>query len=566
MRLSNLVQALVLLSPASSVASVTHSKKCLPVVDLGYTKHQALAYNSTTDVYKFSNIRYAQAPTGELRFRAPLAPVTNRTAIENGSQYRACPQAMPLWQASAYIPIGKYSSGSVPFSLEGWKKDIAAGQPPPGLLETMNDNVSEDCLFLDVHTPRRIFKRAAGGHQIDKGAPVLVWIHGGGYVLGSKTAHPTPYMNPDGIINQAEKFNQEGVIFVAINYRLGALGFLAGPEVRTDGALNAGLLDQRLALNWVQDNIYKFGGDPDRITVMGESAGGGSILFHMAAYGGHNGSAPFSQAIIQSPAAPPKSAVVEGSYAGFLKILGVENLSQARKLTEKEIIKANELQIGAAPAITYIYGPVTDNEIVSGDIGHIYNTGAFDQNVKVMASHNSFEGAFFFDPRVETEADFRAWIARSLAGLSSEDVGHLSNVLYPPQFDGSLGYVDQATRQMILYSEALVDCTFVLANEALHGNTFSYLFSVSPGFHIQDLKYTFDDHATATRAPIAKAVLQRALASYTVNGEPDIYGGGSFPRWKEERAVLNITETGGSVSKSRVNGTRCAWWHRTWDK
>ena len=139
------------------------------------TIHRAQAYNSSTDILRFSNIRYAQAPTGELRFRAPLPPLENRSVIEDGSTYRACPQGMPVWQANAYIPIGKYS-GSAPFSLAAWEHDIATSRPPPGLLETMNDNVSEDCLFLDVHVRKENFKLAKTANNQTKGAPVLVWV------------------------------------------------------------------------------------------------------------------------------------------------------------------------------------------------------------------------------------------------------------------------------------------------------------------------------------------------------------------------------------------------------
>lgn len=98
-----------------------------------------------------------------------------------------------------------------------------------------------------------------------------VWIHSGGYVQGSKTNDG----DPAGLI----KASNASLIFVAINYRLGAFGWLSGPEFQKQGGLsNAGLYDQRFALQWVQDHITQFGGDPNRVTVMGESAGGGSIM------------------------------------------------------------------------------------------------------------------------------------------------------------------------------------------------------------------------------------------------------------------------------------------------
>ncbi|KAI3327863.1 alpha/beta-hydrolase [Xylariaceae sp. AK1471] len=533
----------------------------LPIVDLDYELHQALYYNSSSDTYKFANIRYAQNPTGDLRFRAPLLPLVNRSAIEDGSRYRACPQAVPFWQAKAYIPISKYSAGA-PFTEEAWENDIANASPPPGLLEHTNDKTSEDCLFLDVHVPRHTFKLAAGHSEFD-GVPVLVWIHGGGYVLGSKTGHPNPTMNPDGLLQKAIEAHPNGMVFVALNYRLGALGFLSDPEVKADGALNAGLLDQRLALEWIQENIYRFGGDPKRVTLMGESAGGGSALYQMIAYGGKDGSSPFSQVIAQSPATFPRGVATVGSYRGFLETLGVENLTEARQLSEKDVIDANHNFTGAAPPTSYAFGPVVDGLIIPDEVGKIFKSGAFDKDVKVMAAHNSFEGGFFYDSNITTDAEFQAWVARSIPGLSNSDVDYLANVLYPPVFDGSLNYISQASRQMVFWSEAVIDCTFLLANEALDGRSFAYEFSVTPGFHIQDLRYTFEDYSPIP-APAAREVLQQAIVSFVLQGSPKIKSlpKPGFPHWGSEQKLVNITNTGAEVSSSRPNATRCAWWHQ----
>lgn len=313
----------------------------------------------------------------------------------------------------------------------------------------------------------------------------ILQIHGGGFALGAKTGHPSPSMNPDGLLDMAKKWTDDGIIFVALNYRLGALGFLAGPEVAANGTLNAGLLDQRLALEWVQRYIRLFGGEASRVTVMGESAGGGSALYHMAAHGGADGSAPFAQVIAQSPATIPRGVAYEGAYAAFLKTLGVDTLDQARQLPERDIILGNQKHIGAAPANTYLHGPVVDGLYVPGEIGTVFKSGAFDRQVKVMTAKNSFEGGFSFDPKVATDADFRGWLSQSIAGLSSSDVDYLAEVLYPPRFDGSLQYVDQATRQMAVWGEAIIECSFLLANEALEGSTFA---CKSPFTHVLSRK------------------------------------------------------------------------------
>ena len=121
--------------------------------------------------------------------------------------------------------------------------------------------------------PEKVFKSAGKG----AGAPVLVWIHGGGYDIGSKV--DSGY--PSGLIERSMRVSSEGVLFVPINYRLGAFGWSAGSTVQSDGTSNAGLYDQRFALEWVQQHISEFGGDPKQVTVFGESAGAGSIVYQI---------------------------------------------------------------------------------------------------------------------------------------------------------------------------------------------------------------------------------------------------------------------------------------------
>jgi len=133
---------------------------------------------------------------------------------------------------------------------------------------------TEDCLFLDVMVPKSIFEGGNNKKKNGTGAPVLVWVYGGGYTAGSKSGSG----NPAGLLERSMTHGRDGVIYVAMNYRLGALGWLAGPTFQEEGTPNAALYDQRFALQWVQDQISKFGGDPNKVTVIGESAGGGSIM------------------------------------------------------------------------------------------------------------------------------------------------------------------------------------------------------------------------------------------------------------------------------------------------
>ncbi|PTB44808.1 uncharacterized protein TrAFT101_000281 [Trichoderma asperellum] len=543
----------------ANAAPVTGTdSSCLPVVDLGYELHQALSYNTTTQAYTFQNIRYAQPPVGDLRFRAPAHPKTNRTSVQTGSELRFCPQGVPVWQGDAYTPIGKYSSPANAFTLQAWEESIKDGKP---LSVDWNAGAQEDCLFLDVHVTKKAFEQAkskstsCGGG----GAPVLVWIHGGGFALGSKTGTPTPGYDPVGLFEHAAANSDQGLVFVALNYRLGALGFMAGTEIEKDGNLNAGLLDQKFALQWVQDNIHLFGGSKERVTLMGESAGGGSVLLHMTANHG-KGSGLFSQAIPQSPATIPTMQVVKDGYSQFLSYLNVTSLEEARAADTIAVIAANAAQIGAAATTTYIFGPVIDGKYITDSPAKLIKDGNFDKSVKVLAGHNMFEGAFFFDPNVTTNDEFSTWISRSFAGLTNKDITHLATSLYPPQFDGSLGYVDMDTRQMKLWSEAVIDCNYYWVGQGVRDKGYAYEFGISPGFHIQDLKYTFNDPTSPAPWPKAQDALQEAIVTFVQGGVPEFTNHEAFPHLGSHGTIVNITSQGAVETTRKVNATRCDWW------
>lgn len=224
----------------------------------------------TGEFYNFTNIRYAAPPTGELRFRAPQPPSTDRSVIQTGEQGRVCPQGTPAWMATAIAFLTNYTQG-LPFNATEYARN-----PQTPVNQVPDPRTSEDCLFLDVVVPKNVFEARSS----EPGAPVLVWIHGGGFTTGSKDS----FGNPAGLLQRARTDNSsEEMIYVALNYRLGALGWSAGPTLQTDGTANAGLLDQQFALRWVKSHIRKFGGDPNRITVIGESSGAGSILHHITA-------------------------------------------------------------------------------------------------------------------------------------------------------------------------------------------------------------------------------------------------------------------------------------------
>ncbi|MCA3752217.1 MAG: carboxylesterase family protein, partial [Phenylobacterium sp.] len=166
-----------------------------------------------------------------------------------------------------------------------WTAPIAASKTASPCLQTglaaafRANNDSEDCLYLDVHAP-------AGKGPF----PVMVWIHGGAFALGDAST----YADPSPLVSR-------GVVVVAIHYRLGAMGFLAHPALRDakGSAGDYGMMDQQAALKWVRANISRFGGDARNVTIFGESAGGFSVLTHLAS---PLSKELFDKAIIQSGA------------------------------------------------------------------------------------------------------------------------------------------------------------------------------------------------------------------------------------------------------------------------
>ena len=197
-------------------------------------------------------------------------------------------------------------------------------------------------------------------------------------------------------------------------------------------------------------------------------------MLHTVAFGGGNGaSTPFSQVIAQSPGIVPTTAQPETALKDFLSLLNVTTLAEARNLSSEALIQANAKQIEAAPWSSYIYGPVVDGDIVPESPAKLLASGKFDKSVKMLTGHNSFEGGFFLDPAVESEASFKEWLQSAIANLSSSHVDYLAEQLYPPTFDGSLGYTDQASRQIALFGEAVFDCNALSLNEGFGSQSYA---------------------------------------------------------------------------------------------
>lgn len=231
---------------------------------------------ATERAHVFRAVPYAAPPVGPLRWRPPQPPARwkgERDGTKNGP---SCPQ---------------------PMNADG----------TPNAFGGANGPVSEDCLQLYVFAPKSARK-----------APVMVWIHGGGHRVGA------------GWVYDGQNFARDGVVLVSINYRLGALGYLAHPALGPDA--NFGLMDQIAALKWVRRNIAAFGGDPRNVTVFGESAGGASVLALLAAPGARG---LFHKAVVQSGGgwSPPRTrAQAEAEGVALLEKAGAKPGASASDL------------------------------------------------------------------------------------------------------------------------------------------------------------------------------------------------------------------------------------------
>jgi para-nitrobenzyl esterase len=301
--------------------------------------------DATGTMREFLGMRYAQPATGNLRWKAPQ-PMTPSVVTQDATQFgNHCPQT-----SSAFG----------------------------------NATLTEDCLFLNVFAPNLTGEHFFAG---DDARPVMVWIHGGALVVGESNEF------------DATKLVRGGVVVVTINYRLGALGFLAHPALTSESPLhisgNYGIKDQQAALKWVQRNIRAFGGNPDKVTVFGESAGGLSTFVNLVSPTAHG---LFHRAIVESGAymqTQPALAQTEAAGTNFANAVGCNQPNPAdvlaclRGLPVSTVLSHQALTfVGLGPA------PNVDGEVLTQSVGAALGSGQFNR-VPLMNGTNHDEWNLF---------------------------------------------------------------------------------------------------------------------------------------------------------------------------
>jgi len=469
-----------------------------------------------TTIHRFLGIPYAGPPSGANRFRPP-APVQPWTGVLD------CTAPGP---AAPQNPESQAPPGAKPRT---WSED--------------------GCLNLNIWTP---------GTE-DAARPVMVWIHGGAYLLGA---------NSDGMYDGARLAAAAGVVLVSINYRLGALGFLHLAEVLGPGyedSSNLALLDQLEALRWVRRNISAFGGDPDNVTIFGESAGAAAIgtLLGMPASQGL-----FRRAIMQSGTAdryrlPADSARVSSvflelcglgaSSAQDLLTLPVERLLEAQAALERRsAAESYAVPLPFQPTVGTPSLPVPPLESIRSGV---------NAEVDLLIGTNLNEGSFAVEmrPPAAGDPDYPDRAAAVLAGAgipAARAPGYaraLAQVLNREPSGKELleaAIADSIYRQP---SNRLLAARRTAEGNSPTGGTFAYLFTWrSPAMggklgacHALDIPFVFrhleaPEAAFLTRGKAPQAlsdIMSRAWAAFAQSGKPAVPGLG-WPEYGERRSTL----------------------------
>ncbi|KXN89294.1 Fatty acyl-CoA hydrolase precursor, medium chain [Leucoagaricus sp. SymC.cos] len=504
--------AVNVLSTVSAVCAASPA----PVVDLGYAKYQG-HLNNQFGTMEYLGIRYAAAPTGPLRWREPRPPQPTSGVQMADKNAHACYEG--------HIGI----SPTNPLAQNSLTRRDEIAEPTP----------SEDCLFLNVFTP--------SSYETD--LPVVVWIHGGGYLGGNAYQ----YEGSDLV-----QYAGDGAIAVVIQYRLGIFGFLSGQKVHDGGVLNAGLFDQQFALQWVQDHISKFGGDPAKVTIWGQSAGSSTYLPPQYIYNHRIPEKIFADVVTRAGCSSSKDAL--------------DCLRQADIAT---LSKVNLDITQSAFFGTCILVPVVDGTLITKRPTELLkevkiNGGAF------LSMTNSFEGTAFVDNTTVSRLTTAQYLANMFPGMTKQRITDGVKVY---ESAGLGGVIEQARAIM---SEAIFVCPTYFLLKAVKGRGFKGEFAVPPALHADNLAYYFANSPVAKlqTPPFANVEFandfSQLLMNFVLSLDPNVKWDSAnttpdWPKWSEDRREeMVFNRTSGVVGKEEpmidVRGSeegvlsRCAYW------
>jgi para-nitrobenzyl esterase len=448
------------------------------------------------DVRVFKGIPFAQPPIGELRWKPPLR-------VKPWTGIRPC-------------------------------NDFGPSCPQPDILRRVYGaklgKTGEDCLYLNVWT---------GARGPGEKRPVMVWLHGGGYTMGSGS---TSFYNGEALARQ-------GAVVVTINYRLGIYGFLAHPWLSKESVHNSsgnyGLLDQIAALQWVRRNIAAFGGDPGRVTIFGESAGAGSVcllmasplareLFHRAI--AESGSAFGSNRHLREKWYGQEPAEKMGERAAAQ--LGAKSLPDLRSRSSESLLAISAAGAGtpAAPN-TFVFVPIVDGWVVPDDPAVLFEEGK-QAAVPLIVGTNADEGSIFLlESPIKTVEEYRS-AARMQYGQYTDEVLKL----YPAE---SSGEIRAAMNRNVTDSRFITGARMFAKWQSKVSRSYLYHFTwVGPGpraqlgaYHASEIPHVFgtlsaDQVAGQPAEKIPSAAMMGYWVRFAATGDPNGKGGVHWPAYQ----------------------------------
>jgi para-nitrobenzyl esterase len=453
-----------------------------------------------SSVVAYKGIPYAAPPTGDLRWRAPTPPA-NWKAVRKADRF------------------GNSCMQNIVEERKPWSREFMT-----------HNGTSEDCLYLNVWTRA---KRA------NEKLPVYFWIFGGGYREGS-SAVP---------VYDGENLAKLGVVVVSVNYRLGAFGFLAHPELTKEAGHsgNYGSLDLMEALRWVHENIAAFGGDPNNVTISGQSAGSGCVHDLVAS---PLAKGLFQHAITQSgswyvpPNSHPKLADAEKSGVQFAAAFGARNMRDLRSLPPEKLLSTRG----------YVFRPVIDGYLLPADPMEIYARGK-QNDVPELTGMNLDERSSASDYGLIPLAEYQQTMEQRYG-----DVAAAFFKLYP---NGTQAQ-STASQKDAFRDSGLVSMYMwaVHREKTARNKAFTYYWThAEPGpdsarfgaFHTSEVPYVFNTLDQSDRPwTVQDRRLTRMLSAYWVNfmkaGDPN---GKDLPKWPPFTSKAPATMELGDKTGSR---------------
>ncbi|KAH6843283.1 Alpha/Beta hydrolase protein [Chaetomium sp. MPI-CAGE-AT-0009] len=480
------------------------------------------------DVEYFRGIPYAQPPTGSRRLKPPvrLNKFTSGSVRATGVG-PACPQMTAVDISPLLIEV---------FGLPDVAETLSFGSALGG--ET------EDCLTMSVMRPK--------GTAPDAKLPVLFWIYGGGFATGSSQMYNGSVLVPQSVAQG------KPMIFVTVNYRLGAFGFLGGKEVLAEGTANLGLLDQRMGLEWVADNIAAFGGDPDAVTIWGESAGAVSVFDQLALFDGNNtykGRPLFRGAIMNSgsiaPTEPVNSNKAQGIFNTVVEAAGCASAAESAKLDclrevdYETFLHASNSVPGylSYQSLALSYAPRQDGRTLTASPEVLAETGKYAA-VPIIIGNQENEGTVFslFQSNITTEEALVSYLHTIFFNnATSEEVAGLV-ATYPenPDSPAGVGASNSTYPEFKRLAAILGDWEFTFMSRLLL-ETFPATvpaWSYHATTDIPRLYFETDDVSVA---------IQALYISFVYSLDPNNYAASTpsgyltaWPTWQEKKQLLEF--------------------------